>query len=88
VVVVQVQKKKNKTYNLQNYRLAQLHTKNLKAIEEILINAVVELKPYMTYKSVQRVIGEIQNQMSLIDAHLTEFNKIEESKGEVEEEHE
>jgi hypothetical protein len=78
-----VAKKKGQVHDLQNLKLAQVHSKNLKIIQEVLYDAVRGLKPFLTYRSVQRVIGTIHNELPLIEAHLNQFEKIEQTKGEI-----
>lgn len=85
VDVALVSKQKTKVHNLQNYKLAQLHVKNLRQIHKELVSSVMALKPFISYKSVQRILGVIQDEIALIDAHLTQFTKVEKSKGEVKE---
>jgi hypothetical protein len=70
-------------HDIQNLKLAQVHNKNLKIIQEALHDTVRALKPFLTYKSVQRVLGVIMDELALVEAHMNNFEKIEKTKGEV-----
>lgn len=72
-----------KQYDLVNLKLAQLHSKNLDIIKKEIIQTVIVLKPFISYKSVQRILNVMQDEIAIIDAHLNQFNKIEKTKGEI-----
>jgi hypothetical protein len=79
-----VAKKRGGTvHNLQNLKLAQVHSKNLKIIQQELHRTVIALKPFLTYKMVQRVLSTVSDELTNIDIHLTKFDTIEKTKGEV-----
>ena len=76
-------KKCGTVHDIQNLKLAKIHSKNLKQIQIAMTQAVMDLKQYLTYKSVQKVIGTIMDELQLIEAHLNQFEKIEQTKGEI-----
>lgn len=70
-------------HNINTLKLAKLHTKNLGLVKDVLVLTVRGLKPFINYKSVQRIIAVVHDELSLIDAHLNKFSDIEKTKGEV-----
>jgi len=71
--------------NLKNYKLAKIFKNDITKILEHVNQSIINLTPYIKYKPVVKMLAELRDQKSMLEAHLKNCNKIISDKGQVKE---
>lgn len=70
-------------YNARNYKLSKIYIRDLEVIIAETERAIRNLSPYVRYKSVGRIVSQLNEELAVQKTHLQNCKTIVQSKGAV-----